>query len=172
MPSDSSDSPEVSGASQIQQEVDLAIIRAQHLINLDQQAFEGFTYWDLAQIDLTHHHRNPQLYTLEAGLAALSSLHQFPVDISEAEEEEEVEEQGEESPLPIQVEQRDQTTQIKQGEMPSSQQPSGNLADLGTREVLWMPSHNTIPMREKWDQWIKLWLQEMFQEPLTPDHLD
>ena len=164
MPSDSSDSPEVSGASQIPQEVDLAIFRAQHLINLDQQAFEGFTYWDLGQIDLAHRRHNPQLYTLEAGLAALSSLHQFPVDISQAEEEE--------SPLPIQVEQRDQTTQIKQGEMPSSQQPSGNLANLGTREVLWMPSHNTIPMREKWDQWIKLWLQETFQEPSTPDHLD
>ena len=44
VPSDSSDSPEVSGASQIPQEVDLAIFRAQHLINLDQQAFEGFTY--------------------------------------------------------------------------------------------------------------------------------
>ena len=75
-------------SSQIQREIDLAIYRAQHLINLDQQAFEGFTYRDLQQIDLAHHHHNHHLYTLEAGLAASSSLHQFPADVSPAEEEE------------------------------------------------------------------------------------
>ena len=48
-------------------------------------------------------------------------------------EEEEVEEEEThlrtESPLPIQVEQRDQMMLNEQGEMPSSQQPSGNLAN-------------------------------------------
>ena len=34
------------------------------------------------------------------------------------------------------------------------------------------PSHNTIPTREDWDWWIELRLQETFQEPSTPDHLD
>ena len=50
-PSESSDKTEVSGVSQmsspIQQEVDLAIYRAQHSINLDRPAFKGFTYQDL-----------------------------------------------------------------------------------------------------------------------------
>ena len=93
-------------------------------------------------------------------------------------EEEEVEEEEEEthlrteSPLPIQVEQRDQMMLNEQGEMPSSQQPSGNLANWGVREVLWTPNSNNIPMREEWDQWIEHCLQETFQEPSTPDHLD
>ena len=96
------DETEVSGASQtslqIQREIDQAIFRAQHSIDLDQQAFEGFTYWDLWQIDLAHHCHNPHLYTLKAGLAASSLLHQFPMDVSPAEEEK-VEKQEEETHL-------------------------------------------------------------------------
>ena len=157
-PSESSDGTEVSGASQnsseIQWEVDTAIQRAQSSMNLDQHAFNGLTYWDLQQIDLVHHCQNPHLYTFEAGVAASSSSQQFPRAISQAEEEE-VEEQEEETPLrtefplPIQVEWRDQIMQNKQGETPSSLELSGNSADSGTREVLWMPSHNTIPTREE-----------------------
>ena len=99
------------------------------------------------------------------------------MSISQAEEEE-VEEREEEtplrtkSPLPIQLEWRDQMMQNEQGKTPSSQLPSGSSAVSGAREVLWMPSHNTIPMREEWDRWIKLRLQETFQEPSTPDHLN
>ena len=146
-------------------------------MNLDQQAFKGFTYQDRWQIDLAHHHHNPHLYTLEAGLAALSSLHQFPADVSLAEEEE-VEEQEEvahlrtESPLPIQVEQRDQMTLREQGGTPSSLQPSGNSANSGMREVLWTPNSNNIPSREEWNQWIKHHLWVTSQEPLTLDLSD
>ena len=141
-------------------------------MNLDQQAFKGFTYQDQWQIDLAHRHHNPHLYTFKAGLAALSSLHQFPADVSLAEEEE-VEEQEEvahlrtESPLPIQVEQRDQMTLREQGGTPSSPQPSGNSADSGMREVLWTPNSNNIPSREEWDQWIKHHLWVTSQEPLS-----
>ena len=158
----------------IQWEIDRAIYRVQHSIDQDQQ---GFTYWDLWQIDLAHHRYNPHLYTLKVGLTASSSLHQFPADVSLAEKEE-VEEQEQEthlrteSPLPIQVEWRDQMMLNKQGEMLSSQQPSGNLADSGTREVLWTPNSNNIPTREEWNQWIEHHLQETFQEPSTPDHSD
>ena len=52
----SPDKTKVSGASQtssqVQWEINQAIFRAPHLIDLDQQAFEGFTYQDLQQIDL------------------------------------------------------------------------------------------------------------------------
>ena len=124
-----------------------------------------------------HHCHNPHLYTLEAGLAASPSTEQFPVDVSQAEDEE-VEEQEEETPLrtestlPIQVKRQDKTMQNEQGETPSTLPLSGSLANLGMREVLWMPSHNTIPTREEWDQWIEWRLQETFQEALILDHLN
>ena len=162
---------------EVQQEVNLEIQRAQDSINADQITFNGLTYRDLWKINITHHHNNPHLYNVEPETAGSSSLQQFPMDVSQEEEEQEEEViERTESPLPIQVKRPMEVIsfpspmQIEQGEIISSLQLQENLPMSELREVTWTPNSTTIPTQEEWNRWIKHQIWIAFQEPgdLTP----
>ena len=90
-PSKSSDKSYIEEASQsssdIQREITQIIQRVQNSINLDQPAFNGLTHWDLQQINLIHYRNNPHLYQYKSALADSLSSQQFPMDVSQDEDE-------------------------------------------------------------------------------------